>query len=63
MEILQVESLEDRTTLPNESIQSDEPKPAEDDGGTNITAEEDIEHPEESADKNEEKSNDQEQEE
>lgn len=57
------ESLEDRTTLPNESIQSDESKPAEDDGGTNITAEEDTEHPEESADKNEEKSNDQEQEE
>ncbi|XP_076653735.1 SH3 domain-binding glutamic acid-rich protein homolog [Halictus rubicundus] len=57
------ESLEDRTTLPNESIQSDESKPAENDGGTNITAEEDMEHPEESADKNEEKSNDQEQEE
>ncbi|XP_078044675.1 uncharacterized protein LOC144474068 [Augochlora pura] len=57
---VQNESLEDRTTLPNESIQSDESKPAENDDGINITAEEDMEHPDESAEKNEEKSNDQE---
>ncbi|XP_076383758.1 SH3 domain-binding glutamic acid-rich protein homolog isoform X2 [Megalopta genalis] len=60
---VQNESLEERTTLPNESIQSDESKPAENDDGINITAEEDTEHPDESAEKNEEKSNDQEKEE
>ncbi|XP_031840948.1 uncharacterized protein LOC116430644 isoform X2 [Nomia melanderi] len=60
---VQGESLEDRTTLPNESTQSDESKPAEHDGGTNIVTEEDMEHPEESAEKNDEKSDDQEKEE
>ena len=60
---LQAESVEERTTLPNENAQSDESKPVEHDGGTEIVPEQNAEHTEENADKNEEKSDDQEKEE
>ena len=60
---LQAESVEERTTLPNENAQSDESKPVEHDGGTEIVSEQNAEHTEENADKNEEKSDDQEKEE
>ncbi|KZC11891.1 SH3 domain-binding glutamic acid-rich protein like protein [Dufourea novaeangliae] len=60
---VQEESLEERTALPNKSPESDESKPVEHDGGTHTTADEDIEHPEESIEKNVEKSDDQEKEE
>ena len=60
---LQAESVEERTTLPNENVQSDESKPVEHDGGTEIASEQNAEHTEENADKNEEKSDDQEKEE
>ncbi|XP_076675026.1 SH3 domain-binding glutamic acid-rich protein homolog isoform X1 [Andrena cerasifolii] len=60
---LQAESVEERTTLPNENVQSDGSKPVEHDGGTEIVPEQNAEHTEENADKNEEKSDDQEKEE
>lgn len=61
MEILQVESVEKRTTLSSENVQSDESKSIEHGGETNT--EESAEHTEENVEKNEEKSDDQEKEE
>ncbi|XP_017788109.1 PREDICTED: SH3 domain-binding glutamic acid-rich protein homolog isoform X1 [Habropoda laboriosa] len=58
---VEAESVEERTTLPSENEQSDEPKSIEHDGGTKT--EEDAEPTEENVDKNEEKSGDQEKEE
>ncbi|XP_053987731.1 SH3 domain-binding glutamic acid-rich protein homolog isoform X2 [Hylaeus anthracinus] len=60
---VQEESVEERTTLPNENAESNESKPLEHDGGTNIATEEATDHPEENVEKNEEKSDDQEKEE
>lgn len=54
-------SVEKRTTLPSENVQSDESKSIEHDGGTNT--EKSAEHTEENVEKNEEKSDDQEKEE
>lgn len=56
-------SVEERTTLPNESVESNESNPVEHVGETNIAIEEGTEHPEENVDKNEEKSDNQEKEE
>lgn len=53
-------STEERTTLPDENIQSDESRPTDHDGGTKT---EDAEDMKESVEKNEEKSGDQEKEE
>ncbi|XP_012349264.1 LOW QUALITY PROTEIN: SH3 domain-binding glutamic acid-rich protein homolog [Apis florea] len=58
---VEAESVEKRTTLPSENVQSDESKSIEHDGGTNT--EESAEHTEENVEKNEEKSDDQEKEE
>ena len=57
----QAESTEERTTLPDENIESDESRPTDHDGGTKT--EEDAEDMKESVEKNEEKSGDQEKEE
>lgn len=56
-------STEERTTLPNENVQSEESKPVEDDGGTEIATEQNTEHTEDNGEKDEEKSDDQEKEE
>lgn len=56
------ESAEDRTDLPNDNDPLDGSKPTELDGGTKGN-EEDVEQMEETGDKNEEKSDDQEKEE
>lgn len=55
-------SVEERTTLPSENVQSDEPKSIENDGETK-PEEDTTEHTEENVEKNEEKSGDQEKEE
>lgn len=55
-------SAEDRTDLPNDNDPLDGSKPTELDGGTKAN-EEDVEQMEETGDKNEEKSDDQEKEE
>ncbi|XP_076232901.1 uncharacterized protein LOC143178250 isoform X2 [Calliopsis andreniformis] len=60
---VEAESVEERTTLPNEDVQSDDSKPVEHDGGTEIAPEQNTEHTEEDVEKNEEKSDDQEKEE
>lgn len=60
---VQAESVEERTTLPSENVQSDEPKSIENDGETKTEEEETAEHTEEDVEKNEEKSGDQEKEE
>ncbi|XP_012176316.1 SH3 domain-binding glutamic acid-rich protein homolog isoform X2 [Bombus terrestris] len=59
---IQAESVEERTTLPSENVQSDEPKSIENDGETK-PEEDTTEHTEENVEKNEEKSGDQEKEE
>lgn len=55
-------SVEERTALPSENVQSDEPKSIENDGETK-PEEETTEHTGENVEKNEEKSGDQEKEE
>ncbi|XP_076627306.1 SH3 domain-binding glutamic acid-rich protein homolog isoform X1 [Colletes latitarsis] len=60
---VQAESTEERTTLPNESVEPAESKPVEHDGGTNIATDEVAEHPKDNVEKNEEKSDNQEKEE
>lgn len=60
---VEAESTEERTTLPNENVQSEESKPVEDDGGTEIATEQNTEHTEDNGEKDEEKSDDQEKEE
>ncbi|XP_068968677.1 SH3 domain-binding glutamic acid-rich protein homolog isoform X2 [Bombus flavifrons] len=59
---IQAESVEERTTLPSENVQSDEPKSIENDGETK-PEEDTTEHTEENVEKNEDKSGDQEKEE
>ncbi|KAK9308478.1 hypothetical protein QLX08_001630 [Tetragonisca angustula] len=59
---VQAESVEERTALPSENVQSDEPKSIENDGETK-PEEETTEHTGENVEKNEEKSGDQEKEE
>lgn len=57
------ESVEERTSVPHDTAQAEEPKPAEEASETKNLNEEETEHMEDNTDKNEEKSDDQEKEE